>query len=283
MDKIIITNEAGFQDVEARIKSDGAENLHIIADFDRTLTKAFVDGKPVPSITSILRDHNYLTPDYPDRAKALYAHYGKIERDPSIPKATKKTIMIEWWTKHFELLKECRLNKNDVEKAMMSGVVQFREGVEDFLKTLQKNNIPLVIMSASGLGGEAIEKFFSNNRLLFTNLHIIGNQFVWDKDGYATGIKQPIITGENKDETLLQNFPVFQIIKGKKNVILLGDNFGDTGMIEGFDYNNLIKIGFLNTDISEISISHFKQHYDAIVLEDGSFDFVNKILKNILE
>ncbi|MFA6104979.1 MAG: hypothetical protein WC725_00055 [Patescibacteria group bacterium] len=282
-DKIRISNEVLFEKIEHEIANGGAKNLHIIADFDRTLTLAFVNGVPTPSITAILRDHNYLTPDYAPRAKALYAHYGTIERDPAVTKEKKKDIMEEWWTAHFKLLRECGLHRKDIEKAMTSGVVKFRPGVAEFLKTLHKNNIPLVIMSASGLGSEAIRKFFEHEKLFFSNIHIISNEFVWDENGNAVDIKKPIITGVNKDETMLQNFPVYETIKNRKNVILLGDNFGDIGMIEGFVCNNLLKIGFLNVDVTDENIVHFERHYDALILNDGSFDFINSILKKIFK
>jgi len=53
----------------------------------------------------------------------------------------------------------------------------------------------------------------------------------------------------NKDETILKEIPeVYSAIKDRRNIILLGDNVGDLGMIEGFDYKNLLKVGFLNFD-----------------------------------
>jgi HAD superfamily hydrolase (TIGR01544 family) len=281
-ENIRITDPTSFDKIERQITKGGINNLHVIADFDRTLTLAFVNGVPTPSITAILRDHNYLTADYPARAKALYAHYGAIERNPNVPKEEKKKIMEEWWTAHFKILYECGLHRDDIAKAMTSGVVKFRPGVDKFLKLLNENNIPLVIMSASGLGGEAIRKFFEHEKLLFPNIYIIGNEFVWDEKGNAVDIIKPIITGVNKDETLLQSFPVYETIKNRKNVILLGDNFGDTGMIEGFPCNNLLKIGFLNVDVTPENIKHFEAHYDALILNDGPFDFVNNLINKIL-
>ena len=62
-----------------------------------------------------------------------------------------------------------------------------------------------------------------------------------------TGYKKTIITSWSKDETVLKEFPeIYNKIKDRKNVILIGDELGDVGMIEGFDYDNLLKIGFLN-------------------------------------
>jgi len=48
-------------------------------------------------------------------------------------------------------------------------------------------------MSSSGLGIDAISLYLKNQNCFFSNIHIISNEFVWDKDGFAIAIKQPII------------------------------------------------------------------------------------------
>gem|GEM_PF-6030599 len=39
MEKIIITNKEKFEKILENIKKDSIENLHILADFDKTFTK----------------------------------------------------------------------------------------------------------------------------------------------------------------------------------------------------------------------------------------------------
>lgn len=276
--------EAGRVDrIIKKMSKGGAKKLHVLADFDRTMTLAFVDGTPTPSITAILRDHNYLTPDYPAKAKALYAHYSNIERNPSVDKNAKKKLMDEWWRAHFELLKKSGLSKSDIERAMSSGVVQFRPGALEFMDRLQQENIPLVLMSASGLGEDSIATRLRQEGHLLENVYIIGNAFIWDENDKAVGVREPIVTGMNKDETLIQNFPAYKVVKDKPNVILLGDNIGDVGMVHGFDYENLLKIGFLNDDPAGKLIPEFEKNYDALILDDGPFDYINNILEQIIK
>ena len=66
------------------IRRGGPEKLHVLADFDRTLTYALVDGQRRDSLMAILRDEKYLTPDYPAKAHALRDQYYPIEIDFSI-------------------------------------------------------------------------------------------------------------------------------------------------------------------------------------------------------
>jgi 5'-nucleotidase len=51
-------------------------------------------------------------------------------------------------------------------------------------------------------------------------------------------------------------------------------------MVEGIKYNEIIKIGFLNNNIEE-NLEQYKKAYDVVILNDGSMNFVNKLLKQI--
>jgi 5'-nucleotidase len=88
---------------------------------------------------------------------------------------------------------------------------------------LHKNNIPLVILSASGLGYESIYYTFEKIHKLTNNIDIISNAFIRDEDGKAIAVREPIIHSFNKDETVVKNLPIYNEIKDRKNVLLLGD------------------------------------------------------------
>lgn len=280
MENIIITNKKELEKKVKRISQQGKERFHVVSDFDRTLTRAFVNDQKVRSIISVLRDGDYLTPEYRERAQELAKHYGSIEEDPSVSYEEKKKAMLEWWTKHFDLLIKTGLSKSDLERVVKERKVKLRVGVRGLIKTLNQYEIPLVIMSSSGLG-DAIPMYLKENRLLFKNIHIITNFYIWDKDGRAMDIRKPIIHSMNKDETSLRNFPFYNQIKSRKNVLLLGNNLGDLGMVEGFPYDGLIKIGFLNEDVEE-NIETFRQAYDIVVLNDGNMGYVNRLVRRII-
>src|SRR3989344_3227910 len=216
---LIVTNQERLGDLKKSIAAAGVQNLHILADFDRTVTKAFVNGESTPSLISILRDGNYLTPDYAERAQSLYRKYHPMEIDPDIPLTDKKKAMEEWWLTHFDLLIESKLNKKDLQKIIDSGKIEFRDGALDFFDFLRENGIPLVIMSSSGLGGDIIKMYLTKEGVMSDNIHIISNSYEWDAEGFAVSIKKPIIHAMNKDETMVRDFPaIFEIIKTRKNV-----------------------------------------------------------------
>ena len=279
---IIIQNISNLEDLKKSISEDGIECFHVLADFDKTLTTLFVNGEKVPSLISVLRNGDYLTPDYAQKANQLYDKYHPIEIDPKVPTEEKKKVMNEWWMTHFDLIIKSGLNKKDVENVIKSRKIKLRHGFSDFLNILKENNIPLVIMSSSGLSGDAISMYLKQEEKLYDNIHIISNSYKWDQKGNAIGIKQPIIHVMNKDETAIQNFPAFEIIKNRKNVLLLEDSVSDIGMVQGFDYNNLIKIGFLNENVKE-NLESFKANYDVLILNDSSLDYINKLLREMVD
>ena len=84
----------------------------------------------------------------------------------------------------------------------------------------------------------------------------------------------------NKDETVIHDFPCFDLIKHRINVDLLGDSLGDIAMVKGFDYENLIKIEFRNVE-AEKNLEAFKENYDVVLLNDSNMDYINELLKEI--
>lgn len=276
---IIIPNQERLESLLNSFKEQGKDKIHVLADFDRTLTKAFVDEQKAPTVIAQIRNGSYLAGDYAPKAHKLYDQYHPIEIDPKVSKNEKITQMHDWWQKHFKLLVESGLNKKVMEEIVSKRTLKFRTGALGFIDFLQKNNIPLVIMSAGP--GDMISQYLKQESRLTNNVHIIANFFEFDKDGMVIKVKEPIIHSLNKNEIFVKDFPAFSDVKERKNVILLGDGVDDIDMIEGFDYDNLIKIGFLNENIEE-NLPKFKKNFDAIILDDGEIDFVNKILKEII-
>ena len=278
--EIIVVNEKILEGIKKRISKDGFDKFHIVADFDRTLTKAYVNGEKIPSLISILRNGDYISEDYARRAHELADKYRPIEMDVNYDSEKKRKKMYEWWRKHFDLLIESGLNRKHIESIVKSGRAQFREGVKDFLNYLNECKIPLVIISSTGLGSDSISMFLEYQGVFYDNIHIVSNQYEWDEDGNAVSVREPLIHVMNKDETTLDDFPFYKEIKDRRNVLLLGDSLGDEGMIEGFSYSNLIKVGFLNEDV-EKNLGVFKYNYDVVLTGDQDFNYVNELMEEM--
>jgi 5'-nucleotidase len=281
MGVIVASGPEEFNSKKEKFIESGIGKIHVLADFDRTLTKAFVDGEKTPSVIAELRRKNYISEEYSKKATELSEIYRPIEMDLSVSHKEKKEKMKEWWEKHFDLLIESGLNKKHIVEIVESGKIKLREGADEFFELLKKNKIPLIIMSSAGLGIESISMALEKEGKLSENVHIISNSFEWNSEGKAISVKKPIIHGMNKAEVSLKELPIYDELLEKKNVILLGDSLGDLGMIEGFPYDNLIKIGFLNYNV-EANLEKFKENFDVVITDDGDLEFVNNFLKEVI-
>ncbi|MEI7718722.1 MAG: haloacid dehalogenase-like hydrolase [archaeon] len=283
--KQLVLNQEKVDKAKSKILKDGAKKLHILADFDRTITKTFVNGKEVRSLMEFFRSNEkYISKDYAEKSTALANFYRLIEQDPVIPLEEKKVKMEEWWTKHFDPLIESGLNKKHlktmIENAEKEGFLEFREGFLELLDMLKEKDIPLVIISSSGLG-VTIEMFLEKYKKMYKNVHVITNEYIWDEKGNAIGVKKPIIHVFNKDESSINKFPkLHEELKERKNVILLGDSLGDLGMISGFDYDTLLSFGFLEDNV-EKNMPLYEQKYSIILTENPSFSEINKLVKKV--
>lgn len=282
MKNIVIPDQGKLDKIKAQICAGGADKLHILADFDRTLTRSFVDGEEVPSVISVLRDGSYLTSEYAPQAHALFDKYHPIEIDPNVSSQEKGKAMEERWRTHFKLLIKCGLKKSDLERVLTSAKIRFRQGALGFLDYLHEKGIPLVMISSSGLGHEMISMILQREGRRYDNIHIVGNEFEWDNEGRAIGIKEPVIHEANKDETTVAGMPFYSEIEGRRNIVLLGDNIEDNGMITGFDYENLLRVGFLNKNVEE-NLPQYEKSFDVVITNDGDMSFVNELVHECVE
>ncbi|MCX6744611.1 MAG: hypothetical protein NTX82_03750 [Candidatus Parcubacteria bacterium] len=280
-ENVIISNPEKLDGLIKKFKEQGRNKIHILADFDRTFTSAFVNGEKIPSAISILRKENILDEEYTNRAEELFSIYHVYEVDPKMPVFEKKKKMAEWWNLHNQELLKHGLQQKHLDIVAQSPKMKLRQGLAEFLSLLNNRQIPVVIMSASGLGDYVIHKILERENIDFPNINVISNSPDFDKDGNLIGFKKPFIHVLNKTETEIKDFPAYDKVKNRKNVILLGDNIEDIGMVEGFDYDNIIKIGFLNDNV-EKNLEDYKQNFDIVLTNDTDMGYVNNLLGQIL-
>ncbi|MFA4931174.1 MAG: hypothetical protein WC570_04910 [Patescibacteria group bacterium] len=261
------------------VKDAGVGSLHVITDFDRTLTRAFVDGHKVNTSFGAIRQANYLPAEYVRRANEYYDYYHPWEIDPDMSRAEKAAIMREWWTRHLELLVEYGLTESKINEIAQLSKFSFRSGMDKFIKLTSRNNIPVVIMSA-GMGN-MIDRRLAMAGFDWGNIYVVANYLDFDQKGQMKGIKGEVIHSLNKYETTLTHYPWYENIASRKNVILLGDSVDDVGMVEGFDYHNLIKIGWLNDEVDKL-MSSYRRVFDVVITEDNGLEYVNNILRGII-
>jgi len=279
---IIISRPKDLEKKKKEFILGGADKIHVLSDFDRTITYGLDgDGNNTQSVISKLRTKpSYLGEDYFKEAHRLFNIYHPIEIDANFPLDKKIAKMHEWWRLHFNLIAKSKLTRALIKKVVNENPLEFRKDAKDFFYFLNKNNIPLIFMSA-GLG-DMIEGYLIKNKLNLLNVYIIGNRYDFDSSGKALRVGEPIIHVLNKKEVTLHNHPEYKKLIKRKNVLLLGDNLEDVDMVEGFDYDNLIKIGFLNENVKD-NLNLYKKNFDIVLTGDQDMKFVNKLLEEILK
>lgn len=279
MKGILISNLESLKKKIEQIKKDGVSHLHIVSDFDRTLTPAFIDGKKPSTSFAQIREGGYLSEKYFQKAQVLFHKYQPLEISQEISLEEKKKHMSVWWEAHLNLMVKYGLQKSFIEDVINKKILKFRKGTKEFLDVLAIHKIPILIFSA-GLG-DIIKEFMISEGVMHHNIHIISNLFEFDTHGKAIGCHKPVIHTFNKDEGQIKDSPYYEQIKNKRNAILIGDMLSDCDMVHGLSHENVIKIGFLNENIEKLK-DEFLKNFDVIVLNDGTFDYINALLKEII-
>ncbi len=227
-----------------------------------------------------IRHLGYLGEEYTKKAYALYDQYNPIEIDPTIPQEIKNEKMVEWWTTHIKIQAEYGLSKQVLDDVVQNSTFKLRDKIKDFFEILNKNKIPILLFSAGA--GYFIRGYLKKNNLEYNNISIISNEYDFNVDGKVLGYKSKVIHTFNKGEIAVKDDPVYSKILHKENIILLGDSLGDLDMSKGLEHKVKITIGFYN-EKDEKHLELYKDKFDIVITGDGPMDYVNELLKNILE
>ncbi len=283
--KVYIRNRRELSSKVDYFRDAGVNNLHVISDFDKTLTKAFMYGF-VHTSSQIIKQKQYFSDEFLEKTNKLFDHYHPIEKDLSLPLEEKTEKMIEWWEKSSSLFVEYGLNKNIIKDAVK--LIQLRDGCYDFIDALNSHDIPLLIFSAGQ--GDVIEEFFRYRKKLNANLHIVSNFYEYDAEGISRGYdKENMIHIMNKNFSHVKNEDYIKKIKNRETVLLLGDSISDKDMSQGLDYANIIEVGFFNDSLIDFSLDNLMKNlryyidkFDVVIANDGDMRYVNDILNSIV-
>jgi cytosolic 5'-nucleotidase 3 len=273
MSSVHITDQAVVDGKFAVLQKGGIGNLHIVADFDCTLTHAALNGKRCTPSWEVFE----LTEQYRQEKAAQVALYLPQEMDVTLPLEVRKMKMAEWALEHLNSLIRAGLHKDMIISAVAQAKMSGRDGLVDLCQYTHQSKIPFLIFSA-GLG-DVISEFFRLQGVFFPNMHIISNFFTFDTEGKANGFKDEIIMGYAKSEVHVRGKPYEKEITSRRNVILLGDSMGDIDMAKGFPHDTILKIGFINGKAERLAA--YSEVYDVVITEDGSLEYVLDIVQKL--
>ncbi|XP_072311764.1 cytosolic 5'-nucleotidase 3-like [Eucyclogobius newberryi] len=259
----------------------GPGSLQVISDFDMTLTRFAYKGRRVPTTHNILDNRLLIDEECKKKIKKLLNTYYPIEIDAQLSTEDKLPLMVEWWTKVHELLIEQKIRKDMLAQAVKESHSMLRDGYKGFFDLLAELQVPLLIFSA-GIG-DVLEEVIHQNHVFHPNVNIISNYMDFDHTGVLQAFKGQLIHTFNKREGALLHAAHLTELKGRPNVLLLGDSLGDLTMADGVsNAQNILTIGFLNDQVEERQESYIKS-FDIVLVKDETMEIPNAIIKKILD
>lgn len=244
------------------------DKLYIVTDFDHTLTT-----KNSQNCWGVLSCAPNVDKEYIKRSNKNNNYYLPIEQNDKLDYKIKNKAMKKWYTSHVNMLIKYNIKESQINEVGQSKSIILRDGVTEFLRFTNENNIPVIIVSA-GISN-IIENVLKQNNCFYNNIYIISNIFKF-KDGQIRSLRNKIIHSLNKSKIELP-IKIKEILKNKDEVIILGDNIDDSKVYLKENKKNL-KIGFLNYDDYD-KLKNFKKHFDIVYSPNSTF--IN--LLNLLE
>ena len=250
-------------------------NTYIVIDFDKTITSyESIDSWAASANPNII--DNKLIKEMDE----LYKKYRPIEMDYNISKKEKLKAMEIWYSECMNLYYKYNLTKEQMKKSIQSSDIKFRKGAKELLQQLNKENIPVVVLSA-GIGN-TIEQFLKDNNCLFDTMYIISNFIEFDKNGKVKKFdNSKMIHSLNK--TAKGHLPtVFEDkIKKKEYKILIGDLIEDIKMVDEKEIDSTLKIGILNNEMeNQENLKLYKENFDIVVTGEEN---LGELIKNLIK
>ncbi|GBP07080.1 7-methylguanosine phosphate-specific 5'-nucleotidase [Eumeta japonica] len=264
-----------------KLIQDGSGKLQIVTDFDYTLTRHKLDnGKTVHTSFGMFRECPSIPQDYKEEDERLSSIYKPIEIDPQLSVEEKTKHMVQWYIAGNTLLKGLKFPRNELKEVAEKMGECYRLGVNALVMWCGARDVPVLVMSA-GLG-DAVRAALSAADLLQPHVKLVSNFLAMDENDIIVGMKGEVIHTYNKNETAIKNTEYYEMVKNRSNVILMGDNIGDSGMADGMDHcDTVLKIGYLQQNMDS-NLQNYLNKFDIVLMNDPTLNIVNAIVKLIL-
>ncbi|ORY36751.1 HAD-superfamily hydrolase [Rhizoclosmatium globosum] len=275
---IRIKNEDAVKAKISSIHAKGTSSLHVISDFDMTMTKFWHNGARSPSTHAVLTRSHRVSDEFRKKTDELYKKYYPMEISTTLSFEEKYKAMEEWWTLAHERITHLKLSRADLHDivAKTEAPVVFRDGVFDVVKVCHQLDMPFLVFSAGIY--DVIKEILEQNSLKLPNVHIVSNRMKFDAQDVCVGFEDPLIHTFNKNESGVHGAPYQAAIESRPNVILMGDSLGDLNMKDGVAHDTSLTIGFLNHD-TDTYLQKYLDAFDVVVLDDSPMAFVAEFLR----
>lgn len=253
-----------------KMKEISKDNCYVVADFDKTIST-----KESNTTLSLFSKSGLYGEEYAQERNQNYQYYRPLELDLSISSEDRYYLMKEWQEKSYQLMLKYKVRESDIAKILArKDLLDLREGAIEFIATLNRLNIPLIINSA-GCGNFIID-LLRMHGIYNDNIYVYSNILEFEDDVIIDTIDD-IIHSMNKYNIVLPE-EYRAKIEDKKYVIVIGDAISDIEMTLNLPKEETLAFGFLESNVEEMRDA-FNENYDVVLENKESFDTIRKILK----
>lgn len=264
-------DEAGVSQKIRRFIQAGADELHFVFDFDRTLTVNQHETQEDVTTWRILGHH--LPPIGQQEDQTLYKKYRSLEINDKLTEYD----AIEWWTSILKLYQHYRVDMIKVEEDFLSRA-SIRPQATELFAVCEQRGIPTVVLSA---GIRNVIEIWSRAYNVTPTL-ILSTALTLDKEGRIAGwLEDTLVHTLNKHEA--GHAELTNIRSGRPKTIVVGDSMSDADMVSG--EKDVLRIRIFDPRADEsMSMSWVRQKtfekFD-VMIESGNFWPLFNLMKAI--
>ena len=253
----------------AAIVSAGFDSLHVVIDFDRTITTYRHEGTLGATCHAILehrRGEAVLA-----QCRALNNYYLPLEISATLSNVEKVPFMVEWYSRVNAILAGCGITARDLQEDVASAHFGLRRGVAELLAAAARHGFPVTIFSA-GIG-DVIEEVlrqrcYEGAPTLPPNVRVVSNRMLWSPQGLCTGFSANVLHPFNKNFTDAADFlppDYLALVQGRGSVVIVGDGEGDAAMSIGLQGEpTVLKLGLLNDPSKPGLLDKYTKLFDIV-------------------
>lgn len=268
---IVVADRANFQAKAAEFAAASAPGLHVIFDFDRTLTVKRPGTQDEVTTWHILREH--LPEDGQVRYQRLFEKYRALELSG---KMTQQDA-VDWWSAILNLFVEYKIDLTAVEETFLERA-SIRPGTVELFEFLAAHDIPTVILSA---GIREVIDIWCRKYGIEPSL-VVSTALDLDSDNKIVGWqKNTLVHVLNKSETTHPELAAIRAARPK--ALLIGDSLDDATMAAG--ERDILRVRILDPRADEIDMEHEVsrtfEKFDALI-KTGSLQPLGKLTELIV-
>jgi phosphoserine phosphatase len=235
---------------------DGIDMLHLVSDFDLTLTAGKHPGQNLGTWDVM---DELMPPEGVARHTAIYNSFRPIEVAGTIT----SEITAEKWAETLDLITSYHMNIEDVEAAFLS-IARLRSGAKELFDLCEAEHVPTVILSS---GIRNVIQLMTEHYNIHAD-YILSNDLEIDEvTRKVTGWRRDsLVHVRNKNE--MGHTELARLRITRPNVLLIGDVPDDVRMVAG---DSVIRIRVLDPrkgepyNLEVVSEASFDGGYDLVV------------------